>query len=92
MNKKLNKEKLKASDKIRLFLNDKMSFEKDFDIVKYLPPSQKKVKLKKLNLNGDSSLPLINSNNSYKSNKSIFKGINKITEISNKNKIDKMIL
>ena len=92
MNKKLNKEKLKASDKIRLFLNDKMSIEKDFDIVKYLPTSQKKVKLKKLNLNGDSSLPLINSNNSYKSNKSIFKGINKITEISNKNKIDKMIL
>ena len=93
-NKKLNKEQLKSGDKIRLFLNDKMTIDKDFDIIKFLPTTQKKVKLKKLNLNGNGILPLIqgNSSNSYKSDKSIFHSVNKITEISNKNKIEKIFL
>ena len=91
-NKNLNKVQLRAREKIRLFLNEKMTIDTDFDILNYLPKLQNNAKSTNLNSN---NLPLIpvNSNNSYKSSKSIFNNVNtKIKKNSKNKKIEKFYL
>ena len=88
-NKNSNKEQLKSTEKRKLFLNDNSALDTNFIINKKLPKIQKKIGLKELNTNSESNFPLILSNksNSYKSNKLIFNSINKMTDISERNKI-----
>ena len=88
-NKNSNRESLNSIEKRKLFLNDNKVLDTNFVINKKLPKIQKKNKLKELHTNSESNFPLIlsNKNNSYKSNDSIFNSINKMTEITNKNKI-----
>ena len=84
-----NKEQVKHTEKRKFFLNDNSALDTNFNINKKLPKIQKKIGLKELNTNSESNFPLILSNksNSYKSNKSIFNSINKMTDISERNKI-----
>ena len=87
--KNSNKEQVKHTEKRKFFLNDNSALDTNFIINKKLPKIQKKIGLKELNTNSESNFPLILSNksNSYKSNKSIFNSINKMTDISERNKI-----
>ena len=87
--KNSNKEQVKHTEKRKFFLNDNSALDTNFIINKKLPKIQKKIGLKELNTNSESNFPLILSNksNSYKSNKLIFNSINKMTDISERNKI-----